>query len=381
MKRICSFLLLLTVLLTAMPVPVHAENPTLSVRCPEQAAAGETVTVELTADAIIDCATVTIILQYDPEVMEAVSAAAGDAFADGISTINLEYDDDLVFVSLTRAEGADLCGVAASVQFRLRSTAEGTAVWTVAYASATNSTGQTFELTGGSGTMTVTAMEKARITIVPEAGADGTVLLHLDLSDATYYCGLSLVFGYDSSCYEVVAAQRGAAFEAAAGAVNPGYGAGEVFVSVLYSEPVCINDRVITVTLRPKAGSAAAEPFSVEILEYIDSDLVPLQIDWQFEAAAPTGLTGTAAEITGAAGVVNLGAAEQTYQVVLAVYAESGRMLGAAAARQTVSAGGCGDFDLTVPKASGAAYAVFYFLDGAGCPLRPCVRQTISGSK
>lgn len=378
MKKILCSVLCLTLLLTFLPFPAEAVSPSLSIECDSSYSAGETFTVNILASDLTGCCGVGFRLQYDDSMLEIVSAKQGSAFAGGQMVENLYYADDQVAITLTGSAEQNLSGIIATVTFMAKSDVQGTAVFTILSPTAVSSDSSSISLTSGNASTAITAMPDALLTIVPEPGAGGNLLIHVDLTDASYYCALTFCLNYDNSRYEIASAERGAEFAAATGFINTEYADDQVFISTLYAQAVSQNGRLLTVTLKSLPGNKEAEGFSIDILEYVDSSFMPLEIDWTFAPGMLANLTESSKTISTSASFVNLDTEGLTCTVMLALYTENGQLLQTSIDVQAVSAGGAATFDLSVPSAIDGAYVQLFFLNGSMQPICPAVQQSLS---
>ena len=377
MKKILSLLVCLALLTCCLTFPTQAASPSLSLSCPEICAAGETVTVKVNAANLNNCCSAAFRITYDPALME-ISSISGVGIPAGWQLVqNPYYSDNELFISLTGSTPATLSGTVATVSFTVKSTVSGAAAFSLTALSAVNSESALIPLTGGTASLTITPMEEALLKVFPVPGEAGQLRLRVDLSRASYYCALTFILRYDAARYAVADVQRGAEFSSATGYINPAYGPGEVFVSTLSSEPTCLNGELVTVTLTALDGDADAGDVTLEIVDYADSAYRSLDIRWQYDPVAVTPLVRSGGTVSLSANLANPSPSAQQCTVMAACYSAQGKMLGCTLTEQSIAAGECAAYDLSLADNKAAAYVQVFFLDSSGCPLVPAIRQNL----
>lgn len=377
MKKLLSTLLCLAALICALTLPAVAATPALSLVCSPEYAAGETFTVNVSAPGLTDCCSVAFRMTYDPALVEVTSITSADALAGWNLVQNPEYNDNELYVSLTGSEAKDLSGTVAHITFTAKSTASGSTAFSLTSSSAVGSNSAPIVLNGSSRSITITPMEQALLTVTPAPGDNGELLLHADLSQASYYCGLTFILSYDSSRYTVSKAERGSEFNSAMGYLNTSYAPGKVFISTVFSNPSTLNGRLATITLIPIDGATDAEDVSVEITDYAGSSFTPLDIDWAYNPGAITSMKESGNTLSLTANLTNPASQAQKCTVVAAYYSSLGKMLGVTTSTQTISAGGCSSYALSLARNSNAAYTRVFFLGSSGCPIAPAQQRTL----
>ena len=377
MKKVLCYCLCLTMLLSCLPVNTYAASPALGIDCRSTYSAGETFTVSIVAKNLIDCCGIGFQLDYDAEKLTIVSAAQGDAFAGGQMVENLYYTDDAALFALTGSTPQSIEGTIVEVTFTAKSDSSGETCISVSDSTAVASDSSPILIEGSDQIFSIVPMAEALLTLTPAPGANGNLLLHVDLTKAAYYCVLTFCLQYDSSRYQVVDATRGVAFSGATGVMNMEYAEDAVFISTLFVQPSTQNGRILTVELQPLPGDTPADPFTLDILEYADANYTAMGIDWQFSPVSVTNIA-CADTVSIDAVVVNLSETQQECTVVLALYTQEGQMLQVSMGTQALPAGTAAEYVLFVPRDDRGAYVTLFSLDGNQHPLSACMTYDFS---
>lgn len=364
MKRILSIILCVGLLVACMPVAVQATGATLSVSCDRAYSAGQTFSVDICADQINDCCAFSARLTYDQELMEVVSIERGDAFSGGLWNHNSTIAENAVYFSLTGTTEQDLQGVLATVEFRAKTGAAGTAQFGFDEVYAYNIQTREIPVTVEPGQTVISPRPEANLRAIPAPMQDDAVQLTLYLEEATYFCGLSFVLCYDASRYRVRSVEQSNELPADTIVTqNPQYGEGKVFISLASAQEVTYTGCVAVVVLEPKQSENATRAFSVEELKLHDNNGAALPIRWSFAPGVVQECVEDTKQVSAKAVLLNLAAQDQECTAILAVYSQNGQMLSIAADKKTVAAGRVGTFEVTAERMDEAAYAKIVFLD------------------
>lgn len=381
MKKFLSVIICLALAVGMLSVGAQAAAPTLTAVCPETSMAGGTVTVDVVAGGIENCSGVAFHMSYDPEMMEVSEIVKAEELSAWSLVDNYEYAPGELAVALAGTTGTALSGKIASVTFELKSSARGTASFSLGSLEAFTPSSNSISLTGVGAETDISPMEQAMLSVTPSAGENGEVVLNVELSEASYYCGLSFVLSYDNSRYTVSGAAAESGLAASYVALNPEYGPEkkQVFMSAVFTSPSSYNGPVATVTLVPVAGaSGEVGDVSVEITDFIDSSYEQLDIGWVWSPAALSGLSDNGTAVSATASFLNTKAAGQNVTAFMALYSADGRFLGIDSESCSIPSGSCGEFPLSLKSDSRADYVRVFFMDDSYHIVGADIRQSLT---